>query len=189
MIEAACRLAHRLLDGLNVVAVAMGYLAGLNFLLISIFITVDVLGRKFVGISSAVTDEMGGYALVFGSTAALAFAMATGSHVRIDILLPKFPRRLRAILNYVAYLAMVLFAAMLANYSWKLAIESWETDARAMSFLRTPVCWPQGVMAFGFSLLAIQAAVMLAATLLESIRTQRLADFRVLQMSDLSEGL
>jgi TRAP-type C4-dicarboxylate transport system permease small subunit len=189
LIDGACRIAHRLLDGMNAVGVAMGYLSGLNFLLISVFITLDVLGRRFVGISSAVTDEMGGYALVFGSTSALAFAMATGSHVRIDILLPKFPRRLRAILNYVAYLAMVLFAAMLAHYSWKLAWESWETDARAMSFLRTPVCWPQGVMALGFALLALQAAVMLIVALLESLRTRSLADFRVLQMSDLSEGL
>ena len=189
MTDAACRIAHRLLDGINAVGVAMGYLAGLNFLLISIFITVDVLGRRFVGISSAVTDEMGGYALVFGSTLALAFAMATGAHVRIDVLLPKFPRRLRAILNYVAYLAMTMFAAMLANYSWKLAWESWETDARAMSFLRTPVCWPQGIMALGFTLLAVQAGLMLAVALLDSLRTRSLAEFQVLQMSDLSEGL
>jgi TRAP-type C4-dicarboxylate transport system permease small subunit len=189
LIDTACRWAHRLLDGANAVGVVMGYLAGLNFLLISVFITLDVLGRKFAGISSAVTDEMGGYSLVFGSTAALAFAMATGSHVRIDILLPKFPRRLRAILNYIAYLAMTVFAAMLAYYSWKLALESWQTDARAMSFMRTPVCWPQFVMTLGFAMLALQAAIMLAVTLLESIRTRSLADFRVMQMSDLSEGL
>ena len=189
MIDAWCRGALRLLDGVNAVGVAMGYLAGLNFLLISLFITVDVLGRKFAGISSAVTDEMGGYALVFGSTTALSFAMATGAHVRIDILLPKFPPRLRAILNYVAYLGMAVFGALLAHYSWKLALESWEMDARAMSFLRTPICWPQGIMAFGFTMLAVQAGLMLAVALLESLRSRRLEDLRVLRMADLSEGL
>ena len=189
MIDAWCNGVRRLLDAANVVGVAMGYLSGLNFLLISLFITADVLGRKFVGISSAVTDEMGGYALVFGSTMALSFALATGAHVRIDILLPKFPARLRSILNYVAFVAMTVFATMLAHYSWKLCIESWETDARAMSFLRTPVCWPQGIMAFGFTMLAVQAALMLTSTLLESLRSGRLEEVRVLQMSDLSEGL
>lgn len=189
MIRAACRVANRLLDGVNAVGVAMGYLSGLNFLLISAFITLDVLGRRFVGISSAVTDEMGGYALVFGSTAALAFAMATGAHVRIDVLLPKFPRRLQAILNYVAYAAMAAFAALLAYYCWKLAFESWETDARAMSFLRTPTCWPQGIMAFGFTMLGVQAALTLVVALLESLRSGRLEPFRVVRMAGLSEGL
>jgi TRAP-type C4-dicarboxylate transport system permease small subunit len=115
--------------------------------------------------------------------------MATGAHVRIDILLPKFPRRLRSVLNYVAYFAMTAFAAMLAHYSWKLCIESFETDARAMSFLRTPIGWPQGIMAFGFTMLAVQAGLMLASTLLDSMRSGKLEDVRVLQMSDLSEGL
>jgi TRAP-type C4-dicarboxylate transport system permease small subunit len=160
----------------------MAYLAGLGFMIISVYITLDVLGRKFVGISSAVTDEMGGYALVFGGAMALAFALATGAHVRIDVLMAKFPPTMQAILNYAAYLAM-------ATYSWKLAVESFQMDARAMSFMRTPLGWPQSVLAFGFTLLAVQAALMLAVALLESLRDRRFAAFRPVQMDDLSQGL
>jgi TRAP-type C4-dicarboxylate transport system permease small subunit len=189
VLAAVCRGANRLLDVVNVVATVMAYLSGLGFVIVSLYITLDVIGRKFVGISSAMTDEMGGYALVFGMSAGLAFAMATGAHVRIDVLLPKFPPRVRACLNYAAYLAMAYFAAMLAIYSWKLALESGATDARAMSFLRTPLVVPQTIMAAGFSLLAVQAALMLAVALLESLRTRRLEAFRLVQMADLSEGL
>jgi TRAP-type C4-dicarboxylate transport system permease small subunit len=188
-LAAACRAASRLLDAANVVATAMAYLSGLGFMIISVYITLDVLGRKFVGISSAVTDEMGGYALVFGGAMALAFALATGSHVRIDVLMPKFPPAMQAVLNYAAYFAMAFFATLLAIYSWKLAVESFQMDARAMSFMRTPLGWPQSVMAFGFTLLAVQAALMLAVALLESLRDRRFAAFHPVQMKDLSEGL
>ena len=188
-LAALSRAANRILDGLNALATVMAYLSGLGFMVASIYITLDVLGRKFVGVSSAVTDEMGGYALVFGSTMAMAFALATGAHVRIDVLMPKFPPTMRMILNYAAYLAMAFFAAMLAVYSWKLAHESWETDARAMSFLRTPVFVPQSFMAFGVTLLAVEAALMLAVALLDSARERRLQDFRTVQMHELSEGL
>ena len=188
-LAATCRVANRLLDAVNTVAAVAAYLSGLGFMVISVYITLDVLGRKFVGISSAVTDEMGGYALVFGSAMALAFALSTGSHVRIDVLLPKFPPRMRTLLNYAAWLAMAFFAAMLAAYSWKLALESWQTDARAMSFLRTPLGYPQAIMAFGFTLLAVQAALMLTVAVLESARSKRLEAFRLVQIGDLSEGL
>ena len=188
-LAAVSRLANRLLDGLNALATGMAYLSGLGFMIASIYITLDVLGRRFVGISSAVTDEMGGYALVFGSTMALAFALATGAHVRIDVLMPKFPATMRTLLNYAAFLAVAFFAAMLAFYSWKLAFESWDTDARAMSFLRTPIFIPQACMAFGFTLLAVEAAVVLAVALIDSARDRRLHQFRILQMRELSEGL
>jgi TRAP-type C4-dicarboxylate transport system permease small subunit len=188
-LAAVARAAARALAAANVVARGTAYLSGLGFMIASVYITLDVLGRKFVGVSSAVTVEMGGYALLFGGTMALAFALATGAHVRIDVLMPKFPPKMRAILNYTAFLAMAFFATMLSIYSWKLALESWQTDARAMSFLRTPLILPQAFMSFGFTLLAVQAALMLAVALLESLRDRRFASFRVVQMEDLSEGL
>jgi TRAP-type C4-dicarboxylate transport system permease small subunit len=167
----------------------MAYVAGAALLGISFYITADVLGRKFVGISSGVTDEFGGYALAIGGLWALAFGLTTGAHVRIDILLPRFPWPLRALLNYTALLLMAVFAAILAFYSWKLALESFATDARAMSFLRTPLFVPQAVMALGFTVLTLQAVVMLAAVIEDCLRRRILAPLPVLRVDGLTEGL
>jgi TRAP-type C4-dicarboxylate transport system permease small subunit len=180
---------RRLLRILDRVALAMAYLAGAALLLASFYITLDVLGRRFVGISSGVTDEFGGYALAVGGVWALAFALTTGSHVRIDVLLPHFPPRLRALLNYAAMAAMAFFAAVVAYYSWKLAIESFETDARAMSFLRTPLFAPQACLALGYSLLAAQASMIFLVGLVESLLARRFADLAVLRVEDVTEGL
>ncbi|MFQ5840455.1 MAG: TRAP transporter small permease subunit, partial [Candidatus Methylomirabilales bacterium] len=97
----------RVADGL---ATGMAYLSGAVFLLISAYITIDVVGRKFFGITTGVSDEIGGYALAFGGVWALAYTLRTGGHVRIDVLLPYFPRRTRWVLNYAAMIVMGFFA-------------------------------------------------------------------------------
>ncbi len=182
-------LLRRVLGVLDRLAVGMAYLAGAALLVASFYITLDVLGRRFAGVSSAVTDEFGGYALAVGGVWALAFALTTGSHVRIDILLPHFPPRVRGVLNYAAMAAMAFFAAAVAFYSWKLAIESFTTDARAMSILRTPLFVPQGCLALGFTTLAVQATVILLVGLVESLRHRGFAELAVLPAQDVTEGL
>jgi len=186
---APLRTARGALGVLDHVATALAYVSGGVLLLASFFITVDVVGRRFFHVSSQATDEFGGYALLFGGMLALAFALTTGAHVRIDVLMPYLPLWARSILNYAALVAMTAFAAIIAFYVWKLAIESYLTDARAMSFLRTPLFVPQGGLAIGFSLLAVHGAVIFLVGLLESVRQGRLAEFDRLEMADLTEGI
>jgi TRAP-type C4-dicarboxylate transport system permease small subunit len=170
-------------------ATAMAYLAGAVLLLASFYITFDVLSRRFAGVSSGATDEFGGYALAVGGAWALAFALTTGSHVRIDVLLPHLPRRLQSLLNYAAIVAMAFFASVLTYYMWKLTLESFGTAARAMSFLRTPLFLPQGCLALGFTLLAVHAAVIFLVGVVQSLRLGRLAELAVLRVHDVTEGL
>lgn len=189
LLGAVLRAARHALRVLDSVATALASVAGAVLLLASFFITVDVVGRRFFHVSSKATDEFGGYALLFGGMLALAFALTTGAHVRIDVLMPHIPPWARAVLNYAALAALSVFASIIAFYVWKLAIESYTMDARAMSFLRTPLFVPQGALAIGFSLLALHGAVIFLVGVLESIRQGRLAEFDILQIADLTEGL
>ena len=179
---------RRLLGVVDLLARAMAYVSGALFLLVSLFITADVIGRHF-GISSAVTDEMGGYVLAVGGMWALAHTLRTGAHVRIDILLPYLPRLVRSVLDYVAVLVMALFASAVAVSTWRLTIESFTTDARAMSFLRTPLFVPQGLTALGFTALTVEAVVMLVVGLVESARMGRLASLEGVEAPGLAEQM
>jgi TRAP-type C4-dicarboxylate transport system permease small subunit len=161
------------------VTTGMAYVAGALFIVLSFYITIDVVGRKFFHLSTAVSDEYGGYALALGGMWALAYTLRTGGHVRIDIVLPYLPRTLRSVLDYGALSFMALFAAVIAVYVWRLAIESFTMDARAMSFVRTPLFAPQGLMALGFTVLGVEAIVILAVGLVESIRLGRLAPLEI----------
>ena len=180
------RALRRLLRAVDLVTAAMAYVGGALFLLGSFYITADVIGRRY-GISSAVTDEMGGYVLAVGGMWALAHALRTGAHVRIDILLPYLPRLLRSVLDYVAVVVMALFASAIAVSSWRLAIESLTTDARAMSFLRTPLILPQGLLALGLTALTMEAVVILVVGLVESVRVGRLAPLEGVEAPGLAE--
>lgn len=171
--------ALRALAALDRVATAMATLSGSLFLALSFYITADVVGRKFFHLSTAVSDEVGGYALALGGMWALAYTLRTGGHVRIDVLLPYLPRRARLLLDYAALATMSLFATMIAVYAWHLALESWDTDARAMSFMRTPLFAPQGLMALGFSVLGLEAVAIFAVGLLDSLRVGRLVSLEI----------
>lgn len=170
---------RQLLAFFDRVTMGMAYVAGALFIVLSFYLTIDIVGRKFFHLSTAVSDEYGGYALALGGMWALAHTLRTGGHVRIDILLPYLPRTMRLGLDYLAFACMVLFAGLIAVYAWRLAIESFTMDARAMSFVRTPLFAPQGLMALGFTVLGVEAIVILAVGLVESIRLGRLAPLEI----------
>ena len=173
------RAASIFLGALDRIANAMAYASGALFILLAFYLTVDVIGRKFFHVSTAVSDEYGGYALAVGGMWALAYTLRSGGHVRIDVLLPYLPRRIRALLDYAALACMTFFASLLTVYCWSLAIDSFTTDGRAMSFIRTPLFAPQGLMAVGFSVLSLEAAAILAVGIVESAHLGRLAGLRI----------
>jgi TRAP-type C4-dicarboxylate transport system permease small subunit len=166
---------RRLLRVTDLLARVMAYISGALFLLVSFYVAADVIGRNFFHVSSAVSDEIGGYVLALGGMWALAHTLRTGAHVRIDILLPYLPLGVQYVLNYMALLAMALVSLLVAFYSWSQTIESLTTDARAMSFIRTPLFIPQGLMSLGLSVLSLEAIVLFALGVAESSRLGRIA--------------
>jgi len=133
----------------------MAYACGALFLLLALYTTVDVLGRRYGEPFSGVTDEMGGYALALGFSWALAYTLRTGGHVRVDILLPLVSARVRRVLDAVALALMAVFAATVSIYLWKLVGSSYAIGATGHSIIQTPQWVPQALMASGYSLLAL----------------------------------
>lgn len=145
------------------VAAAMAWLSGCAFLLLSIYITVDVLGRRYGGPYSGATDDISGYVLAVAGTWGFAYALKKGVHVRVDLLLPFLPRRINFAMNLLNLALTAVFAGMLAWFSWLTTLESFELDSRSISALAMPLVYPQGLMSFGLTMLAVQAIAMLAA--------------------------
>ena len=133
----------------------MAYACGVLFLLLAFYTTVDVLGRRYGGPFSGVTDEMGGYALALGFSWALAYTLRTGGHVRVDILLPLVSARVRRVLDALAMALMAVFAATVSFYLWRLVGSSYAIGATGHSIIQTPQWVPQALMATGYSLLAL----------------------------------
>jgi TRAP-type C4-dicarboxylate transport system permease small subunit len=167
--------AERLQRAVGAVTDRLALASGGLFLLLAVYIGADVILRYGFGFSTAASDEIGGYALAVGGALAFAYALRAGAHVRIDVLLPHLPAPARALLSWAAMGLMALFAVLLAVAVWRLALESYQTDTRAVSYLRTPLALPQALMALGLTALSVEAIVSLIAAAVESVRTGRLA--------------
>jgi len=153
---------RKLIDVIEViehrVAIAMAYFSGALFLLLAFYTTFDVLGRRYFGVFSGVTDEMSEYALALGASWALAYTLERGGHVRVDIVLPHFPRTVRAVLEAVAIGIMAVFAATVSMALWQLVVSSYAIHATGHSIIQTPQWIPQAMMAIGYSVLTVFAA-------------------------------
>jgi TRAP-type mannitol/chloroaromatic compound transport system permease small subunit len=157
----------RVQAALDRVLLATGYLAGAIFFALAIFIAYDVVARKWgvvLGIpTTQVTDEISSYMLVLAATWGFAYTLWTDAHVRIDLLLPYFPPRMKAAVDLLAYAAMAALACLFAWRCWLLVIDSLETGITSSTYLLTPLWMPQGILALGFSLLAVTGVLMALA--------------------------
>ncbi len=127
----------------------MGYVAGWGFILCSVFITFDVLARRFAGFSSQATTELTGYTLAFGISWGLAHALTMRAHIRIDVLINYLPDRLRYLMHLLSLIALAAFMGFIAKGAWDLVDESILFRATDISVLQTPLWIPQGLWAFG----------------------------------------
>jgi len=137
---------------------AMGYFCGALFLLLGFYTALDVFGRRYLGVFSGVTDEMGGYALALGGSWAFAYTLRAGGHVRVDVVLPHLPVAVRKVLDAVAMALMAAFAAIVSIFLWKLVASSYSIDATGHSIIQTPQWIPQAMMAAGYTVLSLVAA-------------------------------
>jgi TRAP-type C4-dicarboxylate transport system permease small subunit len=144
----------------------MGYVAGWGFIACSLFITFDVIARKFFGFSSQATTEISGYALAFGIAWGLAHALTTRSHVRIDLLINKLPAGLRYWLHLLSLALLAVFVGFLTKAAYDLVDESILFRATDISVLRTPLVIPQGLWAFGIAVFMLLIVLMLVENLL-----------------------
>lgn len=136
----------------------MAYFCGALFLLLAFYTTFDVIGRRYGGWYSGVTDEMGEYALALGASWALAYTLKAGGHVRVDIVLPYLPDAVRNLLDAAAMALMAAFAGTVSVFLWKHVASSYAIGATGHSIIQTPQWLPQAMMASGYSILTLVAA-------------------------------
>jgi TRAP-type C4-dicarboxylate transport system permease small subunit len=158
----ALRTAQRARRVVTAIAAFMNYVAGWGFVFCSAFVTFDVLARNFGGFSSQATTEITSYLLAFGIAWGLAHALATRSHIRIDVLVNRLPLASRQFLHAFALLLMTVFALFIAWCAWHLVDESILFNAKDTSALSIPLVIPQGLWFVGIGMLAAMALCLLA---------------------------
>lgn len=125
---ALTRIINRIDGALDRVYRGFGYICGTLLLLLGIYITYQVIVRKVGGPVLGNQELVGGYILAFAGTWAFSYSLRTGSHVRIDVLLPLFSRihpYMRSVADWLALGSVGFFGLITAWYAWKEVLKSY----------------------------------------------------------------
>jgi len=146
----------------------MAWVCGLELLLLGFFITYQVIARKLLWVMAPATDVMSGYVLAMAATWAFSYSLRSGSHVRIDVLLPYMSKNIRAIADWTAVFAVAFFAYVTALKMWANVVDNYTRGVVTNDYPLTPLFIPKIVVALGFSLLVITAVQMMLSMITES---------------------
>ena len=146
----------------------MAWVCGLELLLLGFFITYQVVARKLGWVMAPATDVMSGYVLAMAATWAFSYSLRSGSHVRIDVLLPYMSKNIRAIADWTAVFAVAFFAYVTALKMWANVVDNYTRGVVTNDYPLTPLFIPKIVVALGFTLLVITAVQMMLSMITEA---------------------
>ena len=149
-------------------ATYMGTLSGIMLFLGSLFVTSEVITRKYFGFTSKGTDDISGIILAWASSWAMAYALYRKGHVRVDVLLVKLPYKMQGVMNLVALLALNFLLALVVLSMWELTFAAFKTGEGRPSALRIPLDWPYAVWAIGYTVFWFLAFLMLLEGIIDA---------------------
>ena len=149
----------------------LGYVCGLEWLLLGFFITYQVVARKLDWIQAPGTDVMSGYVLAMAATWAFSYSLRSGAHVRIDVLLPYMGQKTRSTADWMA-MAAVLFLGWVTMWKmWETVANNYTRGVVTNDYPLTPLFIPKIVVALGFTLLCVTAIHMMYLMVAEFVLT------------------
>lgn len=145
----------------------LGYLCGVELLLLGFFITYQAIARNLDGPVAPGSGAMSGYVLAMAVTWGLAYSLRSGAQVRIDVFLPRMGPRLRAISDFLALMGVGFLACVITWKMWENVISDYQRGTLSIDYPLTPLFIPKIVIALGFTLLVLTALHMMLSMLAE----------------------
>jgi TRAP-type C4-dicarboxylate transport system permease small subunit len=141
------------------------FAAGIGVLTMMVLVTVDVVGRKWFNTPLIFATEVTGYLMVFVTFLAVSYALAEGSHIRIEFIIELVNPRGRTILMLIATILGIIYTSVLLYSTSQVAWESYELKYFSEASTRLPLFPFQIVMPIGCLLLLFQLIVEMVKNL------------------------
>lgn len=151
---------------LHVLDVIEGYLLAVPFVLLCVFIVIDIVLLKFFQSGFPWLEEFGRYVLVFGTFLGASMAVRTDDHPRMTALLVAVPHTVRQILKIVGDLICIAGLAVVDYFSW-LQIASMVRIGTMTSTLPVPL-W------VGYIIIPIALCTMAIRYVFETVKDVKL---------------
>jgi TRAP-type transport system small permease protein len=144
--------------------VAGAIISGLSIFGMMLFIVYDVVGRNFLGGSIRGGFEIvQNYFMPVAIFPAIGYVYSSGITPKMDLLMPKTPKRLQAAAVYVLLVLELAIFSLLVYFTWGYAVTGME---RGMTFPAAGSLYPVWpllfLVPFGFALVLVETLFVLA---------------------------
>lgn len=119
------------------------WVGGAALMAAAFMVTVDVLFRKFVGITMSGSDEYSGYVFSATTTWAYSYCLLHRSNVRIDAVYSLLPKPVAACLDVVGCILLFYYMSVMTYYAGISFGNSWQSNSVSITTLGTPQWIPQ----------------------------------------------
>jgi len=134
----------------------MGYVSAVVIGLLMLLVTADVCGRYFFNNPIMGASELASFMMIVVVFPALAWAAITGKHVKVDLLVSRFPPRVQAILDSITMLAALGTYIVI---TWRSVLESMAVH-NVTSLLRLPHAPFYWIMTVGLVVFCLTIVVL-----------------------------
>jgi TRAP-type C4-dicarboxylate transport system permease small subunit len=139
-----------------------GWFAGWLVPLMMMLVVVDVFMRYVMNRPLMVSDEFSAYMLVALSFLGLAYTWREKGHVRIEILVNRFPPRIYGWVRLLGLILTLIFMIEMDLAAYKMIAYALQINLRSSTWLMFPLFWPQLTVFIGFVMLTLLLIVDIA---------------------------
>jgi TRAP-type transport system small permease protein len=142
---------------------AMAWVAAVILGLMALAVTLDVAARNLGWGNTGWVVEVSEYSLPVATLLIAPWLLHRGEHVRLDVLLTMFPRRVALALERLANVLGILICTVFVWYGCKLILDSASLGSMVVKTLSIPEWWQYALVPVSFLLLAVEFARRLRA--------------------------
>jgi TRAP-type C4-dicarboxylate transport system permease small subunit len=131
------------------------WIGGGTLMLAAFMVTIDVLCRRFLGVTMSGSDEYSGYVFSASTTWAYSYCLLHRSNVRIDAIYNLLPRPVAGILDVIGLSMLLYYMSVMTWYASLATHESFIKNSVSITTLATPQWIPQLAWFIGLALFLI----------------------------------
>jgi TRAP-type C4-dicarboxylate transport system permease small subunit len=144
----------------------MGYVSSAIIIVLMLLVTADVCGRYFFNKPIMGASELARFMMIIIVFPALAWTALAGKHIKVDILIERFPQRFRTILNSIMLLAGLVIYGII---TWQSALYSMKVD-NITSMLRLPQSIFYWIMTVGCTVFCLSIMALIIRNIAGAVK-------------------
>ncbi|SFE87166.1 TRAP transporter small permease subunit [Alteribacillus iranensis] len=148
----------RVIDGISEIS---GYLGGIAIFASTLIIVYQVIVRSFFNVPTVWQTELSIYLLMFATFVGATYGLKHNSHVGVDVIIERLPKRGQSILRIFTSLLCVIFTVVLSWKAWELWWEVTENGWHSSTLWGPPLTFPYFILPLGMTFVTLQFIVLI----------------------------